>query len=446
MATVQELLKLSKPSFGSRVASAGSRIAANLRGEKPEPEDTTIRDLLIKQQLANMGTEGKLQATLDTEARKLESDIAAENRKEEFAIAKSIRDEESKRRLAEATALAKGTTPGKTKVTTQAQVPIPAFLGGTPLNAPPGTPSITAPQEVGTNVGVAPGQPAIPLRRLVPEDSILEEAVEGGEQRRLGREARLGRADLRTSLKFSGAKGLDQEDIDIYKEDNIDVNSMIDSGRAIRRSDGRVDILDDANYQRMIAEGKLTPGEQEQITDTVTEANAWGRVVKKFQDIGVTEGEVFDVEFEETDDPFLRELGIFSIPARFKIARQFRDDPRLEGISRDIELAFQAFRKRVTGVQAGERELKYLREIMPSLTDQPKVFFNVIRNFMSRANEDLNVLLNTKEATGRNVDQFRNLLEKAPSISQVGLERGSPNIPGTEQEPLQIFSIEKVGE
>ena len=110
------------------------------------------------------------------------------------------------------------------------------------------------------------------------------------------------------------------------------------------------------------------------------------------------------------------------------MARQFRDDPRLAAVARDIELAFQKFRIRVTGVQASDKEIRMLRQVIAKLTDEPGVFFETVRNFMESANEDFTILLDQKEASNRDVSKFRDLVKKAPSVQKSGIRKEDKNI------------------
>jgi len=162
-------------------------------------------------------------------------------------------------------------------------------------------------------------------------------------------------------------------------------------------------------------------------------------------ELGVSEGQALgEVKFEKTDSPFLRELGITSLPARFELVRQLKDDPRLAAVARDIELAFQKFRTRVTGAQASDKEIERLRIIIAKLTDQPGVFFETIRNFMENSKEDFDILLNTKESFGRDVTQFRNLIETAPSTRKSGITKEDKLEGFTEEEEERYQKINKM--
>ena len=173
------------------------------------------------------------------------------------------------------------------------------------------------------------------------------------------------------------------------------------------------------------------------MTDNAEEINAWGRVKKRMADIGITSEYLIDektgkskinVVFEKTDNPILRELGYFSIPARFEIARQFADDPRLAAVARDVQLAFQKFRTRVTGAQASDKEIERLSKIMVQLKDQPEVFFQTINNFMDNSREDFDVQLSIKESFGRDVKQFRGMLDDLPSTKTTDIQLGDEQL------------------
>lgn len=196
-------------------------------------------------------------------------------------------------------------------------------------------------------------------------------------------------------------------------------DDLIGIGRANRNPNGSITLLPEREYKRVIEEGTFTPKEQEQIRNTAEEINSWGRIVRRLDNIGIKEDEnIGKVVFKKTDSPFLREMGIVSIPARFDLAKQFKSNPEYAAVARDIELAFQKFRTRVTGAQASDKEIQRLRTVIAKLSDRPEVFFKTIKNFMENGKEDYDILLETKRRTGRDTSRWETLLDELPSTKK----------------------------
>ena len=104
-------------------------------------------------------------------------------------------------------------------------------------------------------------------------------------------------------------------------------------------------------------------------------------------------------------------IGIISLPARFNLLGQVTEDPKYTAVKRDIEQAFQQFRKTTTGAQASDKELRMLRPLVASLTDKPEVFFETINNRIQNIEFNYNDRLNLYKAAGRSTDNFEGILE-----------------------------------
>jgi len=233
--------------------------------------------------------------------------------------------------------------------------------------------------------------------------------------------------------RFSDASGFDI---------TSDLENDIGSGRVSKIFDkeGNVafKIMGQQEFSRMISEGKFSTDEQKTIRQLVDERNAWFKVIDRLEDAGIS-AILQDPESGEGETPFKSREGLFrfviedgkfgplgqpvgfaSIPARSATARQFLKNPALAGVARDIELAFQKWRIRVTGVQASDKELKVLRRVIASLSDNPRVFFQTVKNFTDNAEQDFNNLLDVKESFGRDVTQFRDLLDSSAKKKGLG--------------------------
>lgn len=117
------------------------------------------------------------------------------------------------------------------------------------------------------------------------------------------------------------------------------------------------------------------------------------------------------VNFEGSEKVNIKGVGMVSIPARLSFVGQLSKDPKYTAIRRELETAFQAWRKVVTGAQASYQELKYLREAFPQLTDQPEVFKATVKNIMERNGRELETRFNTWSDVGRDVSELRERYE-----------------------------------
>lgn len=262
-----------------------------------------------------------------------------------------------------------------------------------------------------------------------------ESPVREAREERLSKEQ--GLRDLKNDFNALISTGgvLDRDQMNRFTENlgyNISPDDEIASGRVskIMLPGGKTGyrVLPDKVYSRLIEEGKFTPEEQKHIRTIAEEHNAWTRVIDRFNDIGVSpSGPIGEVRFEKTNNLFLRELGVVSIPARFELARQFAGDPKYQALAREVEIAFQKFRTRVTGAQASDKEIARLRQVIAKLTDQPGVFFETIDAFQKDSLDDFRTLLDIKETFGRDTSQFRGL------INQGNVFRGPVNQPLNQQ-------------
>ena len=86
-------------------------------------------------------------------------------------------------------------------------------------------------------------------------------------------------------------------------------------------------------------------------------------------------------------------------------------DPRYTALKRKIERAFQAFRKRVTGAQASDKELRMLRPLLARVQDRPGIFFETINDLIREGRNAYRDRLNLYQAAGRDIRQFEQILQ-----------------------------------
>lgn len=182
------------------------------------------------------------------------------------------------------------------------------------------------------------------------------------------------------------------------------------------------------------------------FSNTETDAiNSRYDVAKSFKNIKDTLGSIGDlpkdklfdkVEFDKVDTG-LPGIGVISIPARINLVGQYAKDPKYTAVKRELESAFQAYRKVVTGAQASAAELSYLRNIFPQLTDKPEVFLSTIDNILQRNGRELETRLNTWSDVGRDVTKLRDRYENEYKTTYGGSQSGSIK---PAKDPMGLFS------
>jgi hypothetical protein len=221
----------------------------------------------------------------------------------------------------------------------------------------------------------------------------------------VSKEQRLQKQQQLNNVRMYGGEINDEQ----MKTLGVDMHNYAKAGGAVRvlGKDGKPvwEVMPYESFKTKVAQGKWAPAEIKDFQASVVENNQWKNVLKVADELGIGEKDMQylgEIEFDPINTPY----GTFSIPARFNTFAQYAKDPKYTGLKRQIETAFQAFRKRVTGAQAGEKELVYLRQIMPDLKDRPEVFFTVIKQLMKDNVSELNAKLEAYKAFGRDTSQL----------------------------------------
>lgn len=268
-----------------------------------------------------------------------------------------------------------------------------------------------------------PGQELRPSLSIGPTGAATikfpgaRSAFEKQREARLEEEAQ--RRDLRndfSSLVNVGGAVDDKQIERFNKQLGFDLNPQLEEGRGeplVNRRTGkrRWRVLSNKEWDNKVSQGKFSPTEIEHLQTHQQERRAWTNVKERLQVLGVDENALAssgDISFQAVNSP----IGVLSLPARFNLVGQFSKDPRFTAIKKDIELAFQAFRKRVTGAQASDRELKLLRPLLASLKDRPKVFFATVDNQIENIEDSFRDRLDIYRRAGRNTDRFDNFLQE----------------------------------
>jgi len=158
-----------------------------------------------------------------------------------------------------------------------------------------------------------------------------------------------------------------------------------------------------------VSQGKWDASEIEHMQKIAQEKTAWQGVKNQMIALGLTEEELGNsgnIIWETVGSP----MGPLSVPARIDWVGQFSQDPRYAALRASIEQAFQAFRLRVTGAQASDKELARLRPVLPSLKDRPKVFWARIDALDNQAQESWDSRVNLYKRFGRDTSQIEGYL------------------------------------
>jgi hypothetical protein len=171
-------------------------------------------------------------------------------------------------------------------------------------------------------------------------------------------------------------------------------------------------VLSDKEFQTKIDTGVIKPTELEHMQLISAENRAWNDVYDTMEQLGITKKEQIaqfmdGIQWEEVMGP----MGFVSIPARVKWTRQFMNEPRYHALAQRIEEAFNAYRKRITGVQAGMQEISWLRSVKPLLSNNPAQFFASLENQIAITETQFNDRVQLYENAGRDVSKFKGILE-----------------------------------
>lgn len=255
------------------------------------------------------------------------------------------------------------------------------------------------------------------------------------------KEERLTKQNNLNNLRMYGGT-VDDENL---KDLGLDMESYAKAGGAVATigKDGKRvwQVMPYEQFKANVAQGKWNASEVKDFQTAVVENNQWKQILKTADELGIGEGDLpylGQIEFDVVNSPY----GTFSLPARFNTFAQYAKDPKYTALKRQIETAFQAFRKRVTGAQAGEKELVYLRQIMPDLKDRPEIFFTVIKQLMQDNESELNAKLEAYKAFGRDTTDLETYMESFNDIKEPDSDSDDGN--GTEPTATNPATGEKM--
>lgn len=266
------------------------------------------------------------------------------------------------------------------------------------------------------------------------------------EQRRAAAEERLQTEQEKAFFDTTGGI-VSEKDIKKWKNRGLDLEAYIkkygvESYNDPETGERKWDIPDKDMRKEMVSNQTLKPTEVEFLSANQESRKRLTNVLDLLGEAGYAKG-AFEVQKETINSPF----GLISFPARIKLADQYLKDPRYVSAKQELEAAFQAYRKIITGAQASTQELNLLRPIYAAFTDRPEVFFQRMKDLIKSHDDIYNIRLKHMEAAGRNVKKFKQILEESQS-GVPGAKRAQPNESGfldNGQKPL-IVKNDQTGE
>lgn len=156
--------------------------------------------------------------------------------------------------------------------------------------------------------------------------------------------------------------------------------------------------------------------------------NSIGEVRKVFGELGdipASEWKKLEIDSQKVDNKKLNSIGVFSLPANIRIARQFEAtaDPRLSRAITALQSAIQAYRKNISGTAVSEYEIKDLMQVFPQLKDNPKVFMEKLKAIEDKGATELGTRLDTLEASGKDARGFRKQYDSYVSSKDRGYKK-----------------------
>lgn len=249
---------------------------------------------------------------------------------------------------------------------------------------------------------------------------------------KIKREQRLERQNQINQLKSFGGVLTDNQMKDFSQSLGFDLSAEQSTGRVEAFIDPvdnqkKFKVLDQTEYNAKVSQGKLAPSEIDYVKSATEELSNWKSVLNSMYEQGMSPEDLTkafgSLETIDVQSP----LGVFSIPARFTLAQQFAENPKYITIARDLEKAFASFRKRITGAQASDKEIQYLRKIMPALTDNPAQFFASMEDNIGDVSRTLNDTLDVYKRAGRNVDEYETLIKDMDERNFPALKKYNEN-------------------
>lgn len=159
--------------------------------------------------------------------------------------------------------------------------------------------------------------------------------------------------------------------------------------------------------------------------DTLNSLAEVRSVLSELGDIPASEWKKIEFDNVKIDNKRLNNIGVFSLPANIKIARQFEAtaDPRLSRAITALQSAIQAYRKNISGTAVSEYEIKDLMQVFPQLKDNPKVFLEKLKAIEDKGNTELSTRLETLEASGKDARGFRRQYESYVASKDRGYKK-----------------------
>lgn len=148
-------------------------------------------------------------------------------------------------------------------------------------------------------------------------------------------------------------------------------------------------------------------------------------ILTELGDIPASEWKKLEIDSQKVDNKRLNSIGVFSLPANIRIARQFEStaDPRLSRAITALQSAIQAYRKNISGTAVSEYEIRDLMQVFPQLKDNPKVFMEKLKAIEDKGSTELSTRLDTLEASGKDARGFRKQYDSYVSSKDRGYKK-----------------------
>jgi hypothetical protein len=161
----------------------------------------------------------------------------------------------------------------------------------------------------------------------------------------------------------------DKTDQERVNSMNLNLNGLVEQGKAERQSDGSIFVYDKTTRDRLEREQSVPEKVQESIAEFKDSKDILTDAVKEYEAMGLDE--------VKTDWNLIKQMfspaGPLSLEAKSNMLRQFTN-PRLAALADKLERVFQKYRTQVTGAQASDLEIQRLRPLIANLMQNPETF------------------------------------------------------------------------
>ena len=231
---------------------------------------------------------------------------------------------------------------------------------------------------------------------------LAQETSERDERRltkQLGTQDRL---KLQQNMNFLNdvGKSFDPEDpldVESMSQLGLDADVLLESGKAGRKSDGKIFVMDKKSRDRIEGEKTVPLTVQKFVSETKDTRDIVVDSLAEFKKMGLDKISIKD---QSLIKQMFAKAGPLSAAARIPIINQF-DNPKLAALTEKMERAFQKYRIKVTGVQASDKELARLRPLIFNLAQHPEEFVANAEDIIKELDQSVNNRIGIQRVAGR---------------------------------------------